>query len=54
MILLQKLQGHSQVYVNMKLLNLEKAAGRQVVSISFSSKEGGHRNEMEWNAYCFS
>ena len=39
MILLQKLQAHSQVYVNEKLRNLEKAPGRQVGSVLFSTKE---------------
>ena len=46
MILLQKLQAHSQVYVNGKLLNLEKAPGRQVISVLFSTKEEGIWNEM--------
>ena len=41
MILLQKLQAHSQIYVNGKLVNLEKAPRRQVVSALFSTKEGG-------------
>ena len=31
MILLQKKQAHSQVYVNGKLLNLEKAPRKQVI-----------------------
>ena len=48
MILLQKLQAHSQIYVNEKLRNLEKAPGRQVVSVLFSTKEGGKRNEMKY------
>ena len=39
MILLPKLKAYSQVCVNGKLLNLEKAPGRQVVSIVFSTKE---------------
>ena len=47
MILLQKLQAHSQVYVNQKLLNLEIAPGRQIVSVFFSTKEGGKQNEMK-------
>ena len=34
-------------YVNGKLLNLENALGRQVVSIVFSTKEGGKQNEMK-------
>ena len=46
MILLQKLQAHSQVYVNRKLLNLEKAPGRQVVAVLLSKKRGGKSNEM--------
>ena len=49
MILLQKLQAYFQVYVNGKLLNLEKAPGRQVVSILFSTKESEKRNEMKLN-----
>ena len=44
MIFLPKLQAHSQVCVNRKLLNLEKAPGMQVVSIVFSTKEGGMEN----------
>ena len=44
MILLRKLQAHSQVCVNGKLLNLEKAPGIQVVSIVFSTKQGGMEN----------
>ena len=44
MILLQKLQAHSQVHVNGKLLNLEKALGRQVFSVLLSTKEGGKEN----------
>ena len=40
------LQVHFQVYVNGKLLNLEKATRRQVVSISSSTKEGGIPNDM--------
>ena len=47
MILLQKLQAHSQVYIDGELLNLKKAPGRQVVSILLSTKEGGNRNKME-------
>ena len=49
MILLQKLQAHFQVYVSGKLLNLEKAPGRQVASVFFSTEEGGKRSEMKWN-----
>ena len=41
------MQAHSQVYVNGKLLNLEKAPGRQVISVLFSTKEEGY--EMKWN-----
>ena len=48
MLLLQKLPAHTQVYVDGKLLNLEKAPGRQVVSVLFSTKEGGKRNEMKY------
>ena len=48
MVLLQKLPAHTQVYVDGKLLNLEKAPGRQVVSVLFSTKEGGKRNEMKY------
>ena len=44
MILLRKLQAHSLICANGKLLNLEKAPGRQVVSIVFSTKEGGMEN----------
>ena len=44
MILLRKLQAHSQVCVNGKLINLEKAPGMQVVSIVFSTQEGGMEN----------
>ena len=44
MILLQKLQAHSQVDVYGKLPNLEKALGRQVVSVLLSTKEGGKEN----------
>ena len=40
------MQAHSQVYVNGKLLNLEKAPGRQVISVLFSTKEEGIWNEM--------
>ena len=47
MILLQKLQAYSQVYVNRKLLNLEKALGRQVVSVLFSTNKVGKQNEMK-------
>ena len=43
------MQAHSQVYVNGKLLNLEKAPGRQVISVLFSTKEEGIWNEMKWN-----
>ena len=39
MILLQKLQAHSQVYVDEKLLNFEKSPERQVVSVLFSRKK---------------
>ena len=46
---IQKLQAHSQNYVNRKLSNLQKAPGRQLVSVLFSTKEGGKRNEMKWN-----
>ena len=46
MILLQNLQAHSQVYVNGKLLNLEKALRKQVVSVLFSTKESRKWNEM--------
>ena len=48
MILLKKLKGHSQLYVNGKLLNLEKAPGRQVVC--FIPHKGGRkmkRNEIK-------
>ena len=43
------MQAHSQVYANGKLLNLEKAPGRQVISVLFSTKEEGIWNEMNWN-----
>ena len=39
------------VYVNGKLLNLEKALERQVVSNVFSTKEGGKQNEMKWKTW---
>ena len=39
MILLQKLQVHSKVYVNGKLLNLEKSPGRQVASVFVFHKD---------------
>ena len=45
MILLQKLQAHSQVYVNGKLLNLEKAPGRQVFAVLLSKR--GAESEMK-------
>ena len=41
------LQAHFQIYVNGKLLDLEKATRRQVVSISSSTKKGGIPNEMK-------
>ena len=47
MISLRKLQG----YVNRKLLNLEKALGRQVFSIVFSTEKGGKQNEMKWKTW---
>ena len=52
MILLQKLQAHSQVYVNGKLLNLKKAPGRQVVCFVLH-KEGRKTklNEMKWKMW---
>ena len=48
MILLQKLQAHSQVYVDEKLLNFEKSPARQVVSVLFSRKKKAE-NEMKWH-----
>ena len=44
------MQVHSQVYINAKLRNLEKAGG-QVVSVLFSTKEGGEWNEMKWKTW---
>ena len=41
MILFQKLKADSQVYVNAKSLNLDKAPGKHVVSLLFSTKKGG-------------
>ena len=47
MVLLEKYQANTQVYLSGKLLNLEKASGRQVISLLFSAKEGGKRNEVK-------
>ena len=49
MILRQKLQVHSQVYLHGKLLNLEKAPGRQVISVLFPKKDDRKWYEMTWN-----
>ena len=49
MFLSQKFQAHSEVYVNGKLLNLEKAPRRLVAPILFSTEEGGKQNEMKTN-----
>ena len=47
MILLQKLQAHSQVYISVKLLNFEIAPIREAVSVLLSTKKGGKRNKMK-------
>ena len=44
---IQNLQAHSQNYVNRKLSNLQKAPGRQLVSVLFSTKGG--ESETKWN-----
>ena len=41
---MENLLAHSQIYGNGKFLNIEKAPGRQIVSV-LSTKEGG--NEMK-------
>ena len=44
---MQKLQVHSEVYINGKLLNLEKALERQVFLLYSPQKRA--ENEMTWN-----
>ena len=52
MILLQKLPVHSQVYVNAKLLNLEKGPERQVVRFVLHKRGRKTKgNEMEWKTW---
>ena len=42
-----KLQAHSQVYTNRKLLNLKKTPGRQVVTVLFSTEKGRKQNKIK-------
>ena len=46
-VYIAKLQAHSQVYTNRKLLNLKKAPERQVVSVLFSTEKGRKQNKIK-------